>query len=107
MIRSGRSKGLRDGSGESFRSAQARHDGRERGPGALRLDLLQGVGADFLPAGPVAVELDAGVQFMRPTLQGAFVVGATSDHLVVDVTDAPTVKLGEKLEFVASYTAIA
>ena len=53
------------------------------------------------------VELDAGVQFMRPTLQGAFVVGATSDHLVVDVTDAPTVKLGEKLEFVASYTAIA
>jgi len=53
------------------------------------------------------VELDEGVQFMRPTLQGTFVVGATSDHLVVDVTDAPTVKLGEKLDFVASHTAIA
>jgi predicted amino acid racemase len=53
-------------------------------------------------------ELDAGVQFMRPTLAGTFVVGASSDHLVVDVTDAAVpIRVGDELEFVASYNAIA
>jgi predicted amino acid racemase len=53
-------------------------------------------------------ELDAGVQFMWPSLSGAFVVGASSDHLVVDVTDTTVpIKVGDELEFVASYTAIA
>jgi len=53
-------------------------------------------------------ELDASVRFMKPCLAGAFVVGASSDHLVVDVTDADAaVRVGDELEFVASYTAIA
>jgi ornithine racemase len=53
-------------------------------------------------------ELDAGVQFMRPSLPGSFVVGGTSDHLVMDVTDAAApVRVGDELEFVASYAAIA
>ena len=53
-------------------------------------------------------ELDAGVEFMKPSLAGTFVVGASSDHLVVDVTDAAApVRVGDELEFVASYQAIA
>lgn len=53
-------------------------------------------------------ELDAGVQFMCPSLAGSFVVGASSDHLVLDVTDADLpVEVGDELEFIASYTAIA
>ncbi len=53
-------------------------------------------------------ELDAGVQFMRPSLAGSFVVGASSDHLVLDVTDAALpVRVGDELEFIASYTAVA
>ena len=53
-------------------------------------------------------ELDAGVQFMRPSRRGISVVGASSDHLVVDVTDADIpIRVGDELEFVASYAAIA
>ncbi len=52
-------------------------------------------------------EMDLATQFIRPTLPGAVVVGATSDHLVVDVTDAESVQLGDEMEFVMSYTAIA
>lgn len=53
-------------------------------------------------------ELDAGVQFMQPSLPGAFVVGASSDLLVVNVTDATVpIRVGDELEFVASYAAIA
>ena len=48
-------------------------------------------------------ELDAGVQFMRPSRRGISVVGASSDHLVVDVTDADVpIRVGDELEFVAS-----
>ena len=53
-------------------------------------------------------ELDVGVQFLRPSLAGSFIVGASSDHLVLDVTDAALpVSVGDEIEFVASYTAIA
>ncbi len=53
-------------------------------------------------------ELDAAVRFMKPCLAGAFIVGASSDHIVVDVTDAhAAMRVGDELEFVASYTAIA
>jgi len=53
-------------------------------------------------------ELDVGTHFLQPTLQGVSVVGASSDHLVVDVTDAVApIAVGDELEFVAVYAAIA
>lgn len=53
-------------------------------------------------------EIDLSVRFLRPTRPGVFLVGASSDHTVVDVTDAdPPVRLGEELEFDARYTAVA
>jgi len=43
-----------------------------------------------------------------PTRPGISYVGASSDHLVLDVTDAePPVRLGEELEFSVLYPAIS
>jgi predicted amino acid racemase len=45
---------------------------------------------------------------LRCRRSGATVVGASSDHLIVDVTDAsPPVRLGEELEFTPDYAALA
>lgn len=53
-------------------------------------------------------EIDLSVPFLTPTRRGVSIVGASSDHTVVDVTDAdPPVTLGEELEFDAEYTAVA
>jgi len=53
-------------------------------------------------------EIDLSVRFLKPTRPGVTLVGASSDHTVVDVTDAdPPVRLGEELEFDARYTAVA
>jgi len=53
-------------------------------------------------------EIDLSVRFLKPTRRGVTLVGASSDHTVVDVTDAdPPVRLGEALEFDARYTAVA
>jgi predicted amino acid racemase len=53
-------------------------------------------------------EIDTSVQWLTPTRPGVSVVGASSDHTVVDVTDAdPPVELGDELEFHADYVAVA
>jgi len=53
-------------------------------------------------------EIDAGCEFLTPVLPGVTVVGASSDHLVLDVTDAERpVKLGDEIEFDTEYTAVA
>lgn len=53
-------------------------------------------------------EIDTNVAWLHPTRPGVTIVGASSDHTVVDVTDAqPAVELGEELEFVAEYVAVA
>jgi predicted amino acid racemase len=45
---------------------------------------------------------------LQPKRPGVTIVGASSDHLVVDVTDAdPPVRLGEEMEFNPSYGAVA
>jgi predicted amino acid racemase len=45
---------------------------------------------------------------LKPLREGVFIVGASSDHTVMDVTDAnPTVSLGETLEFIPQYSALA
>jgi predicted amino acid racemase len=57
--------------------------------------------------------LDAGEQYvhvgaLRPKRKGVSIVGASSDHLVVDVTEAdPPVRLGEELAFQPGYAAVA
>ena len=53
-------------------------------------------------------EQDLRVEGIYPKRSGVEIVGASSDHLVVDVTDAePEVHLGEVLEFSAWYIAVA
>lgn len=53
-------------------------------------------------------EIDVGCEFLKPVQRGVTLVGASSDHLVIDVTDAdPPVKLGDEVEFDTEYTAIA
>jgi len=53
-------------------------------------------------------EIDVNVPFIRPVRRDVSIVNASSDHLVVDVTDAdPPVEMGDELEFDAEYTAIA
>lgn len=53
-------------------------------------------------------EIDTDVVWLKPTRPGVVLVGASSDHTVVDVTDAyPPVRLGDELEFVAEYVAVA
>jgi predicted amino acid racemase len=53
-------------------------------------------------------EQDMRISGLRPKRQGVTIVGASSDHLVVDVTDAvPPVQLGEELAFNPLYTAVA
>jgi predicted amino acid racemase len=53
-------------------------------------------------------EIDLSVSFLKPAHAGVSMVGASSDHTVVDVTDAdPPVAMGDELEFDAEYTAIA
>ena len=53
-------------------------------------------------------EIDVHVPFIRPVRAGMNIVSASSDHLVLDVTEAdPPVRLGEEIEFDAAYTAIA
>jgi len=43
---------------------------------------------------------------LTPLLPGAEVVGASSDHLILDVTDSPAVKVGDWVRFVPSYGAL-
>jgi predicted amino acid racemase len=53
-------------------------------------------------------EQDMRISGLRPRRQGVTIVGASSDHLVVDVTDAdPSVQLGDELAFDPLYTALA
>jgi predicted amino acid racemase len=53
-------------------------------------------------------ELDTCVRGLRPMRPGVTIVGASSEHLVVDVTDArPDVRLGDRLEFAPNYEAVA
>jgi len=51
---------------------------------------------------------DVQVEGLLPQRPGVTIVGASSDHLVVDVTEAkPPVRLGEELEFRPLYGAVA
>ncbi|MDY6874920.1 MAG: alanine/ornithine racemase family PLP-dependent enzyme [Chloroflexota bacterium] len=53
-------------------------------------------------------EQDLRINGLRPKRPGVTIVGASSDHLVVDVTDAtPSVRLGDELEFGPIYAALA
>jgi predicted amino acid racemase len=53
-------------------------------------------------------EQDLRIDSLRPKRPGVTIVGASSDHLVVDVTEAdPPVHLGEELEFDPVYAAVA
>jgi len=53
-------------------------------------------------------EQDLRIDGLRPKHPGVTIVGASSDHLVVDVTEAdPPVFLGEELEFEPIYAAVA
>ena len=53
-------------------------------------------------------EIDLRTSSLKPTRAGVTIVGASSDHLVLDVTDAqPPVRLGEELEFDTLYPAVA
>lgn len=48
------------------------------------------------------------VQGLRPKRDGVWIVGASSDHLVMDVTDAiPPVHLGDELAFDPIYASVA
>jgi len=53
-------------------------------------------------------EQDLHIAGLTPRRSGVTLVGASSDHLVVDVTDAdPPVHLGDELEFKPIYAAVA
>ncbi len=53
-------------------------------------------------------EIDLDTASLKPVRDGVEVVGSSSDHLVVDVTDArPPVRLGEELEFDTLYPAVS
>ena len=53
-------------------------------------------------------EQDIHIEGLRPKRPGMFIVGASSDHLVMDVTEAmPPVHLGDELEFDSIYAAMA
>ena len=53
-------------------------------------------------------EIDLRTSSLRPMRAGVTVVGASSDHLVLDVTEAdPAVKLGEELGFDTVYPAVS
>lgn len=53
-------------------------------------------------------EQDLRIDGLRPKRSGVTMVGASSDHLVVDVTGAdPPVRLGDELEFDPVYAAVA
>jgi len=53
-------------------------------------------------------EQDLRLEGLRPIRSGITTVGGSSDHLVVDVTNAnPVVKLGEEIKFIAKYPAVA
>jgi len=53
-------------------------------------------------------EQDMRIDGLRPRRSDVFIVGASSDHLVVDVTEAdPPVCLGDELTFDPSYAAVA
>lgn len=50
---------------------------------------------------------DVKIDGLRPRLQGAVVVGGSSDHMIVDVTDCDTdVKVGDLMEFDVGYGAL-
>lgn len=53
-------------------------------------------------------EQDLRVELLQPLRPGVTMVGASSDHLVVDVTEAePPVRLGDELAFEPAYGAVA
>jgi len=43
---------------------------------------------------------------LTPLDEGVFVIGASSDHLIVDITDAKPMKVGDVLDFSLSYGAV-
>ncbi|PZE19864.1 alanine/ornithine racemase family PLP-dependent enzyme [Paenibacillus xerothermodurans] len=49
---------------------------------------------------------DAVVEQLLPEAEGADILGASSDHLIVDVTDAPPVKVGDTMRFELRYGAL-
>ncbi len=53
-------------------------------------------------------EIDLDTASLKPLRTGVEVVGSSSDHLVLDVTEArPPVRLGEELEFDTLYPAVS
>jgi predicted amino acid racemase len=53
-------------------------------------------------------EQDMRIEALQPLWPGVTKVGASSDHLVVDVTEAdPPVRLGDELAFGPAYAAVA
>jgi predicted amino acid racemase len=53
-------------------------------------------------------EIDLRTSSLKPMRPGVAVVGASSDHLVLDVTEAePPVRLGEELAFDTLYPAVS
>ena len=51
---------------------------------------------------------DLRIDGLRPKRPGVTIVGASSDHLVMDVTEAaPPVHVGDELEFDPIYAAVA
>jgi predicted amino acid racemase len=53
-------------------------------------------------------EQDMRMEALKPRRPGVTMVGASSDHLVVDVTEAePPVRLGDELAFEPAYAAVA
>lgn len=43
---------------------------------------------------------------LTPLFPGAEVIGASSDHLILDVTEAPDVKVGDTISFIPGYGAL-
>ena len=78
--------------GESADNARAQLSGRE-GP-VPRYQAIVAVGTQ-----------DVRVEGLRPTTPGVRIIDASSDHLVLDVTDRP-VKVGDELEFGLRYPGL-
>jgi predicted amino acid racemase len=53
-------------------------------------------------------EIDLATEHLSPVLPGISVVGASSDHTVLDVTDAQRpVAVGDEIELRCAYTAVS
>jgi len=53
-------------------------------------------------------EIDLSIRDLKPARPDITLVGASSDHTVIDVTDAePPVAVGDEVEFACAYTAVS